>query len=77
MHQPMLATGVRKQLSVNGYADVRVLELDPAHGALALARRLATIPTFAVRARSRSTPVIMTISTRHADDTPEKVRWTP
>lgn len=42
MHQPMLASGVRNQLSGNGFTGIRVLEHDPVHGALALAGRLST-----------------------------------
>jgi glucosamine kinase len=40
VHQPDLQAAVRSGLAVHGYTDVRVLDGDPVHGAVALARSL-------------------------------------
>jgi glucosamine kinase len=40
VHQPALQGGIRSRLLVDGYNDVRVLDRDPVHGAVALARSL-------------------------------------
>lgn len=40
VHQPALQAGVRSELAVHGYNDVRVLDRDPVHGAVVLARSL-------------------------------------
>jgi N-acetylglucosamine kinase-like BadF-type ATPase len=40
VHQPALQAAVRSGLAVHGCADVRVLDRDPVHGAVALARSL-------------------------------------
>jgi len=41
VHQPQLQLAVREGLLLNGFRDIRVIDRDPAHGALQLARRLA------------------------------------
>jgi glucosamine kinase len=40
VHQPALQTGIRSRVAAHGYDDVRVLDRDPVHGAVALARSL-------------------------------------
>src|SRR4051812_1770386 len=44
VHQPDLQAGIRSRLLGHGYNDVRVLDRDPAHGAVALARSLLQSP---------------------------------
>jgi len=42
VHQPLLQDAIRSALSRVGFSDVRVLDQDPAVGALLLAEQLAT-----------------------------------
>jgi glucosamine kinase len=44
VHHPALQTGIRSRVLVEGYDDVRVLDRDPVHGAVALARSLLQSP---------------------------------
>src|SRR3954470_4369435 len=43
-HQPALKAGIRSRLALHGYDDVRVLDRDPAYGAVALAQALLQPP---------------------------------
>jgi glucosamine kinase len=42
VHQPRLQLGVQQRLLARGLTDIQVLDRDPVHGALRLARRLAS-----------------------------------
>ena len=52
VHQPMLQRAVRERLAARGYDDFRVLERDPVHGAVELARALAAAPAAPVAVRA-------------------------